>query len=452
MKKYWKCERNCPSSLHLGSYVLMVFFAASCSSSPSGQTAIKGALSDSCKVDSDCASGVCVAFTQTDGYIYGYCSTSCDAGCDAKMTCGTAPDGSQKCMYSCNAPDQGISGDFACRNNVPIACAVVPDQTYCSDCGCPSELRCEPGVGCQERRELGGVCKVDSDCKSNNCSSYLGVCRVPVGTACTVDNCDLCETDPANNSTRCTTECSDDSECNGGYCLGNGNTYYCERPCSACSNSYECSYTSDYSIHFCDCTSCTTASAPRPLGIGCEADGQCVSNQCYEIDGSNGYGLYTLNSWCTIACTSDADCASAGLVCAAMPCNSGVGYSDPKQCGKICMRPCAADGTCEQGRGACRALPSPAGGTVNICDVRADNDAYCLANENCLSGRCTSNRCIPLAGAANGSSCKSPSDCASGNCQNSVCLGTSQIGDHCTTSSDCSVGCCSTSSVCATSC
>jgi hypothetical protein len=444
----------------------LVVTSLGCSSNSGGPpSSTKLNFGKDCTTGDDCASGVCLNFNaipnpnSSSGYMAvqygGYCTTSCAGGCPTNYTCGTAPDGTQECMETCFKPDESLSDRYGCKNSVPVACNLA-DQTYCGDCMCPSALRCEPGVGCQERRELNGPCTSDADCKSNNCSSYLGVCRVPVWAACTADNCDLCTTD-SSGTVFCTKECYLDSQCNGGSCLGSNNYYTCRRPCSSCASS-DCQFTEgttyNPSIYYCGCSGCTVASAPRPLGVICNGNGQCASKLCYETNDlkQSDYGtsyLQTVSSVCTQACTSDADCSAGGLVCAQVPC-AGVATT---LCGPLCVHPCDADGTCATHGGTCRGLSSPSGGNINVCDIRRDNGSYCASNDICLSGRCTNNTCINAGGSSNGSSCVAPTDCASANCINKVCTGSALIGDACSVAADCSVGtCCTGTSKCATTC
>ncbi len=432
-----------------------------CSSSSSSSSEVKKAGTlDSCWVNSDCASGICVNYypgmdsSYDPGRGLGYCTTKCDAGCLNNFTCGISPDGSEACVEECSLPNRSFSEQYGCKNNIPTAC-VVADETYCEDCGCDSSLRCEPGVGCQAKRDIGGACKSSEDCKSNNCSNYLGICRVPVWSSCTSEDCDLCTTDTTNNSVFCTKDCSSDAECNGGYCLGYMGSYYCHRPCSACTSG-TCSYTSSDTqvISYCDCSSCKTSSAPRPLGTSCDVDANCASNLCYaaySLARSN-YGdsyLVTQIGACTRVCANDSDCSASGMVCAEVPCSGG----DTTQCGPLCVHPCDADGSCSTYGGTCSALAGPNGATVSVCDIRQGDAAYCASNNICLSGRCTNGACLSASGAANGMSCIAASDCQSANCINGICKGKALIGDSCSNSADCSVGnCCSTTSKCATSC
>jgi hypothetical protein len=434
---------NLACFLQFGSTLATILaLVAGCGSSgPSSvsNTGKKAPLGASCKSDTECASGKCLIFHRPS--IPGtsdltYCSTSCDVGCEGTMVCGTAADGSKACMMSCAEPNRSYTEAYACKDNVPTACSVL-DQTYCLDCkNCPSTLRCEPGVGCQPRREVGEACTNDQDCKSDNCSAYLGVCRVPVWSVCTADNCDYCTTS-TNGTVFCARACGDNinsNVCGGGYCISG----HCYTTCDTCPLD-QCTTLTDInyqSYRYCKCQDCTVSTAPRPLGIECSQDSACASSNC-------------LHNFCSQRCSSDTDCSAAGLVCAQLSCTG----STTNDCGSLCLHPCDADGTCKTHGGNCNALPTPAGATISACDIREDIGASCQDNDNCLSGRCINLACAPANGLANGSPCARPSDCASANCINGECLGKAMIGDPCTTSADCSVGtCCTGTSACATTC
>ena len=423
-------QRNPPRRMLLAVCLLTV---CGCSSENGSN---KQGLRGTCQTGADCASGVCINFTSGDN---GYCSAACGSQCPEGMVCGTAPDGSNACMEACVTPNHGNTNYWGCRNSVPVACAVA-DESYCHDCGCPNTLRCEPGVGCQSKRDVNGPCSLDSDCKSNNCSTYLGVCRVPVQSACSTANCDLCMREPNDNSTFCSRECDDNLQCNGGVCLGGNGYYTCSRPCSACGgNIAYCKVTSNTLELYCACPECIAESAPRPLNIACGPDSDCESNSCYSAGG-----------FCTTTCTTDSDCASAGMVCVTMPCSASGQSND---CGSMCQRPCSSDGTCSAFGVTCRTLPTPTNTSTAICDSRRENGVGCGFNEQCLSGRCTSQICVTVTGAPNGTACTNSSDCASASCVNRYCRGTAMIGDTCQVSADCSVGsCCSNTTTCATTC
>jgi hypothetical protein len=381
-------------------------------------------LYGSCRANSECQSGLCLTIgPSTSSYPTQACSQPCDGTCPSGGACGTAPDGSMKCLPSCTTYE---NGQYVCSGGVEVPCSVAGDS-HCDVCGCPSSLRCAPGQGCVDKSDVGGPCASDSDCKTDNCSSISNVCRVPVGQACTQDNCDLCRTNGTNYSF-CSRDCTSDSDCNGSYCLGYATSgYTCMPKCTAgCPDS--CQYTSDLSEQYCDCTSCTTLTPNAGLGQSC-SQANCSTGACYSA---------AAGAICTKGCSSSADCG-AGFECVNLPCELP-GAAPNVLCGQ-CMPACGDGGACKVG--SCQ--PESLGSSQSTaCDVRGDPGAQCYQGNDCLSGRCVCRTCVAAGGAANGQCCVAPSDCASGNCAAGSCQGTALIGGHCSSSSDCEVGtCCS---------
>jgi len=132
------------------------------------------------------------------------CKTDADCGSNSQLACGVTAAGEHRCVASCASPSSG----YVCIDGVPTSCEVAPAE-HCKECGCPNALRCEVGVGCMPKRAAGESCAADSDCNTNNCCSFAGVCRVPYGSACTTLNCDLCLV--ASNWSFCTRRCGDES-------------------------------------------------------------------------------------------------------------------------------------------------------------------------------------------------------------------------------------------------
>lgn len=173
---------------------------------PYGEVCIEGLCGspeNGCTSDFDCPSGIC---------INGVCEDECasDADCPPGEECvNGACVGGSPCTSDFDCPGgvcvegvceagEGCSGDFDCPAGqvcVNGACedgGGEDDNIYCPDGDCPSGMECIDGVCIAEA----GVpeCSEDSECPGGICVG--GSC---VGT-------------PA--------ECTDDSECPGGVCLG----------------------------------------------------------------------------------------------------------------------------------------------------------------------------------------------------------------------------------------
>src|SRR6185369_12190512 len=252
-----------------------------------------------CGAGSPCASGTCVELVpkyQAD-YAPGFCSQACTGACPQGGLCGRGPGGTNICFPSCSGQD------YVCVDAGPVACTQTTDDKQCADCGCPSTQRCQAGVGCVDRLDMGASCSTDSDCKSNNCSTVFKTCRVPVGAACTIDNCDACWSN-ATGFSFWGRGCNTNEDCgNAGPCLGDAITgvYTCRPSCSGCPGT--CSLTSDATTRYCYCPNCSIDTPKRPVGLVCFGSYDCQSNSCLgPACRSEDCG------WCTKTCTADADC------------------------------------------------------------------------------------------------------------------------------------------------
>jgi hypothetical protein len=404
-----------------------------------GSTTDPYGLGYPCYQNRDCASGVCLQFD-----VGGYCSAPCqsDAQCDNGTRCGTLPDGSRSCLRSC-IPEFVVDPGYACMDGVPVACETLGQQ-WCSECGCPTGLRCQKGVGCRPLSEVGEPCDLDSDCRTSNCSAFAHVCRTPVGQPCAATNCDQCVHDPSG-LTYCSRQCTSDSQCNSLICQTGYVIRFCRPACAGGSDSLcpgSCRFIPATAKYECDCTSCTRDDPKRDLGAVCWNDVHCRDGQCPtpSQDSCISSQPYCYGT-CTKTCAADADCG-AGLACATVSCAAG----QTAGCGNLCLRTCDSNRRCEVGE--CRALSGAAGVSVAVCDPRGAMNAACVSNGDCQSLRCVSERCAPAAGVGNGSSCTQSSDCTSGSCISNFCRGAALIGDPCVVPADCAVGTCS-NNVCA---
>lgn len=397
-----------------------------------------------CTANADCTSGVCVE---------GYCGRPCtrDLDCPAPAPfsglppsfCGITADGSSACVRGC-----GPNSGYTCVAGVSTACARVSDPTRCLDCGCsdPSLPRCDPGVGCAPRSDVGGPCLEDDDCLTDDCSARANVCRVPVGYPCTTSNCDLCVTYPTGESF-CSRECNYTSDCNGGACVrfDADPAYTCRPACTgsgdpSCIAPTFCGRTDDPGggTWFCACTTpdeCGFRAPLREIGERCTRDSDCTSGICIGPSG---------NGTCSASCTSDADC-NAATRCGLVTCPSGV--SD--HCGALCMRTCVGDTSmCVSFADRCLSVALVGGGSATLCDSRSDDGSVCNRDADCISAACVGYRCQSASGRANGAPCTTSGDCASATCVSGICRGSARLGDACAIDADCSAGRCCTSRTC----
>ncbi len=413
--------------------------------SPATSNSKDQGVGDSCDDSEPCSIGLTCTEVKGDTAPWGatrVCTTACasDADCASfGLVCGTIADGSRGCLASCASQPHA-----PCIDGIPTACAVA-GPTECELCGCAPTERCEPGVGCEPRRQVGEPCTRDGDCNTDNCSVYNRVCRVAMGQNCTADNCDVCMS--ANDGwSFCSRICDFDSVCGAGNCLRmyEGWDYMCYPSCSSSSDESchgDCWYGS--ANLYCDCSNCAITSAKRPLGASCTGAGDCQSGTCLTrstYDSSREDYVYS--GLCSGDCSSHAECSSSAR-CVGIPC---VDAEMEGGCGGHCLPLCSSELPCQSGE--CRSFTLDGTEVVNVCDPRFSDGHACDDPDDCASLTCTRGICGTPAPLANGEGCTLSAECASNNCVASICRGVSLIGGSCTNNYDCSAGCCSTGGVC----
>jgi hypothetical protein len=340
----------------------------------------------SCETDADCASGICIVGERRAPF----CSRTCESSSDCvheDYKCGASLARSNVCLPGCGGFFGAPRVGFSCVDGVPTSCGLL-DDTHCASCGCPAEKYCRADVGCFNYSEVGEPCVGDQDCVSKNCSKHFGICRVPVGDACTSEDCDRCVQDNGGAS-YCSRECASSDECNGGACLGRSDFsggrgfYTCYARCYGSCSLGNCVLTSDFALRFCECPECDVVQPPLPLAARCRFDGECASGDCHGfgfcLDGCD-------DAFCSATCTSSADCGE-GLYCADVPCAAG----ETGTCGMKCLPRCDST-SCEIG--TCRSLPSAEAEPVQVCETKIPSGAIgCSVPSDCFSGQCRSGQC-----------------------------------------------------------
>jgi hypothetical protein len=394
-----------------------------CQSDPEcggGGFCLENKCSKPCKEDRDCS--------QDDSGAY-------------PLVCGVDPQGASSCVPDCEHND-----GYVCLDGVSTACAQAPDD-QCETCGCPNSQRCEPGVGCMPKRAAGEPCKSDDDCNTDNCSDFAGVCRVPIGSACTASNCDTCLS--AEGWSYCSKECGGNYECAGGLCLGYAGVFYCRPPCSSFSDDscpgQSCKLFIDeqtrQQAYHCDCANsgdCKWLEEPHPLGSTCRGDSECAGQLCDRVvTRTDELGRFEFGGLCSQPCKTSAECG-AGFACAAV---------GQPHCLPTCETSC--------GIGSCVSLPTTEGQSAGMCWVKRA-EGSCWEPNDCQSGSCAGGNCAPAGGQPNGASCSGNDDCVSKSCIGGSCRGSALLGESCMASADCAVGTCCTSganaNTCATDC
>ncbi len=335
-----------------------------------------------CYIGDDCGSLMCRGDV---------CTLECESdedcsGASQPMSCGIAADGSTLCLPTCPAP----VFQHVCENDVQVHCDQASNAA-CTRCGCDERAYCDGESGqCVPKAQVGEPCDRSDTCASDNCSVYMGVCRVPVGSTCTSMNCDRCLV-RSDAPSYCSRECSSEGECGDGTCVGDPDIdyFHCASQCDQGACPGQCEITGNSGTWYCDCRdpNCTAAYAEAPLGSQCRFSRMCESGECWSRAEEVYLGSKHITiGWCTQACASDADCSN-GTACVDVDCNQLDG------CMPRCVPRCAIDDECENSW--CVDLPSTSGdGSTSVCTMKAPSGSECIRDRDCQSANCNeSNRC-----------------------------------------------------------
>ena len=344
--------------------IALLALGAACSGSKPPPS--KAAIFDPCTADEECASGLFCASSPEGRHCTLACATTADCPDEYYLECGVLADGTRACLPGCYL-SSGLSG-FACVDGVPTSCERLGDE-HCESCGCDPGLACLTGTGCVPPSDVGGPCDGDEDCLSNNCSTFDGVCRVPLGTPCSASDCDYCL-----DGWYCSRQCRAEADCQGGRCLGESDghgqftgVYYCRPSChpaasDACHGS-ECRWHTNAQYYYCDCafSSCAGTHAPRAIGQPCNNERQCPSPAyCLRTDSG---------AYCSAACTSSVECG-AGIACIAFaPCTPDA------TCEGVCRPTCGDADPCESG--VCIDRLATDGTRIDVCAISDASPGRC---------------------------------------------------------------------------
>ena len=332
---------------------------------------------DTCRTANDCLTNFC----QT-----GFCGM-CTFGDDCAANEGCL---GGVCTTTCTPGDRLGTGRVCDAGRVASCETVADPEAFCESCGCSTGSRCTSGT-CVPLAPVDAACTNDFECASRNCSSFAGVCRVALGTTCTVANCDVCLS-WTNGTSYCTGDCTATSDCGNGFCSG----AYSDIPFRQCfpyceGRDCDCRPTSGGTSNYCACDSgsedCERIEAPHaplePCGYFNTSRPVCETGSCIGRAVCNS-GCY-IWGYCGDTCTTDAECGAEG-VCGRLPCGGGT-------CPGTCMPRCSATGRCD-GLGACQSVPGAGGAQVMACTTKLPTGAACASGEDCISALCTSRRCI----------------------------------------------------------
>jgi hypothetical protein len=152
------------------------------------------------------------------------------------------PDGYSVCSDPCVAErrmEDDLGRVYVCVDGIPVECSSVAYGSHCSACGCNPGEYCglESSPGCHPEIAVGQPCEQDWMCQSDNCdldpTTSVRECMVPVGSACTADNCGTC----LGGGIFCSRHCGDDAtpyySCDSQYdCAGYSGDWHCVPDCA----------------------------------------------------------------------------------------------------------------------------------------------------------------------------------------------------------------------------
>ncbi|MFW5921209.1 MAG: hypothetical protein ACOCUS_05160 [Polyangiales bacterium] len=226
-------------------------------------------LGESCTVDKECESGLCMSASALGVGEGRVCGTACcsSAGCPSGTVCWVSEAGARSCLpahaVGVSEPGTGMPGDDCssggdCRSGI---------------CGAAS------GLGCV------GHCTSGAQCGGNDCT----LARVDINGSERVSF--VCAAGPGSGEFG--DDCGSDDDCRAGACIETWLGNYCTR---ACGSQDDCPFGA-----ICDSATTPTddvVSACFYSGSGgeplCCSDGQCESNQrCQEV--SRGGGVWQMS-------------------------------------------------------------------------------------------------------------------------------------------------------------
>jgi hypothetical protein len=244
-------------------------------------------FNEHCFNDSDCDSRICLTIAlKADAPYSDWCSQSCsgDSGCPEGFLCRPVehPNANMACVPPC---DNELGDGYACVNGVPALCSQGAYGTYCSECDdCAATDYCEGSSiypssdQCLPKKATGQPCDYATECQSGECD-YLAddpvpgedqkVCVVPVGSACTDQNCQYC----VANGQFCTKNCSGGDCGSGNVCWGSDPKYICAPTCDwdvDCPDGFRCLSTTSWDYPYVCYIACNDYGDPIcPYGLWC---------------------------------------------------------------------------------------------------------------------------------------------------------------------------------------
>ena len=441
---------------------------------------------------SDGSPGLCKTCKGTSTSVAGTCSYVDKGGSDPKSGCTKSDLSKGDCSNAGTCDGAGACqrqpNTAGCRQNSCTAGV----QTLAANCNggtqCPAVQtdKCDPFV-CGLTACL-MTCKANSDCNGVTCNV-------------TTNNCGEKLADGK--------QCSIDTDCTNGHCIGG---ICCHTTCAACQSCSSVGTCTNIKAGGAPLTNCGTKAASGACGNNgtCDGSGNCAQNATcnasfttckdvntqYDPKGNCDYsgstpacdlvaddcGAYVCSGMaCKASCASDADCDTAssnycmGTTCRTL--NAGEACSSSKKCPSSLT---CVDGVCCNSKCGDVCMACNLSGHLGACtSVKSapDNDtcpASCTGGNQYVSGCDSTGKCAAAVACPNstvcgsittcgtvkelGATCAAGTDCQSGNCVSGAngkicCMQTTcDDGKSCTTDACTSDGTSCTNTIAATSC
>lgn len=375
-----------------------------CSSTNSGGSSV----GESCGMDGDCASNLCL-----DGTCSKPCVRPVQCGSDGAQTCTMADVDGARLTVCRPAPATQCQSAQDC-NGDEICVAQKSGGTLSFICRAPWGFK-----------RLGQECNQDANCRTKLCVD--GRCRAPCSgnadcSAAEAYSCKSVSVDLGGGASDTASICVPPTPCN---------------EADACKVAAGEVCWVDRTVLQGKSGSCRP---PNPgggsLGTICQKDGNCAANLCYE-------GRF--QTFCSLPCINDSDCTQAGYHCEqkAVPDKQG---SDRQI--TICVqndpKPCTTRTDCSGGNACAVVVNEDQTALERVCVPNPQGSptgASCNADADCLSNVCINNACA--APCRDRSVCGSGQECKTNNITKSGLTGSFRVcetlpREECTSTGTCS--------------
>ncbi len=383
-----------------------------------------GGQCDACDGDTDCSSGMCLAWPDGGRYCAQACASHDD--CPIGASCGTYANGSaQACLPNdghCKADAARASLGQACASDLACDGYCMPGgdvgfcAASCNACAAPGQcVQTNLGGLCLVRGNgaLKAACQVPGDCNSFLCSpSILGGghcstgCKAGCPTGWSCEDSGACAPDSTPGGLAIGWPCKSGFDCATGHCIASKGGKYdrvCSQKCviaTDCPKGTGCAEQGETDF-------CLPAGTAAIAGMPCPGAQSCGASLVCDTGPVPGLGI------CRTPCDpfSSANPCGSGEVCswfgAASPqlgvCIAAIGGARPWGADCSAVDACRSDLVCV---GAAKPDPQPTSGMCRAdCDLKTgagcDKNETCAALDNAgVRGACLPGAASPIQGIA----------------------------------------------------